>query len=186
MAAVPENEAINHNPELRSAQQALAKAHAGLNAARAEYIPDVSLVFEHAYQNGVALLPDSSGAVGVRMNWTISEFGQRVGKVRERKSLVAQAEEDLLSTERRVRMDVQSETRKVHRSETGLEAAREGVAARTELVRITNDQVVAKTANESALKDAQAQLADAQAQLFDAEMQRAVARAELMRTEGRQ
>jgi multidrug efflux pump subunit AcrB/outer membrane protein TolC len=186
VAAVPENQAINHNPELRSAQQALAKAHAGLNAARAEYIPDVSLVFEHVYQNGVALLPDSSGAVGVRMNWTISEFGQRVGKVRERKALVAQAEEDLLSTERKVRMDVQSETRKVHRSETGLEAAREGVAARTELVRITNDQVVAKTANESALKDAQAQLADAQAQLFDAEMQRAVARAELMRTEGRQ
>jgi outer membrane protein TolC len=186
VAAAPENEAINHNPELRSAQQALAKAHAGLNAARAEYIPDVSLVFEHAYQNGVALLPDSSGAVGVRMNWTISEFGQRVGKVRERKSLVAQAEEDLLSTERKVRMDVQSETRKVRRSETGLEAAREGVAARTELVRITNDQVVAKTANESALEDAKAQLADAQAQLFDAEMQRAVARAELMRTEGRQ
>ena len=54
VAAVPEHEAINHNPELRSAQQALAKAHAGLNAARAEYIPDVSLVFEHVYQNGVA------------------------------------------------------------------------------------------------------------------------------------
>ena len=186
VAAVPENEAINHNPELRSAQQALVKAHAGLNAARAEYIPDVSLVFEHVYQNGVALLPDSSGAVGVRMNWTISEFGQRVGKVRERKALVAQAEENLVSTERRVRMDAQSETRKIHRSETGLEAARDGVAARTELVRITNDQVVAKTANESALKNAQAQLADAKAQLFDAQMQRAVARAELMRTEGRQ
>ena len=186
VAAAPENEAINHNPELRSAQQALAKAHAGLNAARAEYIPDVSLVFEHVYQNGVALLPNSSAAVGVRMNWTISEFGQRVGKVRERKAFVKQAEENLRSTERRVQMDVQSETRKVHRSETGLEAAQEGVAARTELVRITNDQVVAKTANESALKDAQAQLADAKAQLFDAEMQRVVARAELVRTEGRQ
>ena len=60
------------------------------------------------------------------------------------------------------------------------------MAARTELVRITNDQVVAKTATESALKDAQAQLADAKAQLFDAEMQRVVAQAELVRTEGRQ
>ena len=120
------------------------------------------------------------------MDWTISEFGKRIGLVRERKAQLAQAEEGLLSTERKVRMDVQSETRKVHRSETGLEAAREGVAARTELVRITNDQVVAKTANESALKDAQAQLADAKAQLFEAEMQRVVARAELVRTEGRQ
>jgi outer membrane protein TolC len=81
---------------------------------------------------------------------------------------------------------VQLEARKILRSETGLEAAREGVAARTELVRIAGDQVVAKTANQSALKDAQAQLADAKAQLFDAEMQRVVARAELVRTEGRQ
>ena len=81
---------------------------------------------------------------------------------------------------------MQSETRKVLRSETGLEAAREGVVARTELVRITNDQVVAKTANESALKDAQAQLGAAKVQLFDAEMQRVVPRAELVHTEGRQ
>jgi outer membrane protein TolC len=76
--------------------------------------------------------------------------------------------------------------RKVHRSETGLEAARESVAARTDIVRITNNQVVARTSTESVLKDAQAQLADAQAQLFDAERDRVVAQAELVRTEGRQ
>ena len=185
-AVAPENEALQHNPELLSAQQSLVKAHSGLNAARAEYIPDVSLVFEHIYQNGVALLPDSSAAVGVRMNWTISEFGKRVGLVRERKSQVAQAEENLRSTQRKIQMEVQSETRKIHRSETGLEAARQSVAARAELVRIAKDQVVAKTATESVLKDAQAELADSKAQLFDAEMQRVVAQAELVRTEGRQ
>jgi len=38
------------------------------------------------------------------------------------------------------------------------------------MVRITNDQVVAKTATETALKDAEAQLADARAQL-DAQIQ---------------
>ena len=37
-----------HNPELLSAQQALSKAHAGLKAARAEYIPDISIVAQHA------------------------------------------------------------------------------------------------------------------------------------------
>jgi hypothetical protein len=39
----------------------------------------------------------------------------------------------------------------VHRSETGITAAREDVATRTEIVRITNDQVVAKTETETAL-----------------------------------
>jgi outer membrane protein TolC len=186
VAATPEDLAIADNPELRSARQAVAKAHAGLNAARAEYIPDISLIAQHTYQNGAPLMPENTAVVGFHAEWTISEFGKRVGLVRERKSQVAQAQEDLLATERRIRMDVQSETRRVFRSETGLEAVREAVAVRTELVRITNDQVVAKTANESALKDAQAEMADAKAQLFDAEMERVVAQAELVRTEGRQ
>ncbi len=185
VATPPEDRAVADNPELSSARQAVAKAHAGLNAARAEYIPDVSLVVQHTYQNGAPLLPENTVAVGVHAEWTISEFGKRIGLVRERKSQVAQAQENLRATERKIRMDVQSETRRVHRSETGLEAARDAVAVRTELVRITNDQVVAKTANESALKDAQAKLADAKAQLFDAEMERVVAQAELARTEGR-
>jgi outer membrane protein TolC len=184
VAATPEDLAIAVNPELRSARQAVAKAHAGLNAARAEYIPDVSLIVQHTYQTGAPLLPENTAAVGVHAEWTISEFGKRIGLVRERKSQVAQAQENLLATERKTRMEVQSETRKIHRSETGLEAARESVAVRTELVRITNDQVVAKTANESALEDAQAELASAKAQLFDAEMERAIAQAELVRTEG--
>jgi multidrug efflux pump subunit AcrB/outer membrane protein TolC len=178
--------AMARNPELLSAKQTLVKAHAGLNAARAEFIPDVSIFVQHVYQNGAPLLPDSSAAVGVRMDWTISEFGKRIGLVRERRAQVSQANENLHATENKVHMNVQSEVRKIHRAETGLQAARESVAARTELLRITNDEVVAKTATLASLKDAQAQLADAKAQLFDAEMQRVVSQAELVRTEGRQ
>jgi len=51
-------------------------------------------------------------------------------------------------------------------------------------VRITGNQVEAKTATASVLKDAEAQLAESKAQLFDAEMQRAIAQAELLRTQG--
>jgi outer membrane protein TolC len=181
-----EAEALSSNPDLKSARQALDKAHAGLNAARSEYIPDVSLYLQHIYQNGAPLLPESSAAVGVRVDWTITEFGKRFGLVRERKAQVSIAQENLHATENKVRIDVESEMRKVQRSETGLTAARDSVTARTELVRITSDEVAAKTANESALKNAQAQLADSKAQLFDAERDRVVAQAELARTEGRQ
>ena len=118
------------------------------------------------------------------MDWTISEFGKRIGLVRERKSQVVEAEQNLQATENRVRMDFESEARKIHRAETNLEAARRTVAARVEIVRITGDEVEARTANLSALKDAQAQLADAKAQLFDAEMRKAIAQAELARTRG--
>ena len=182
----PEAQAMAQNPDLLSAHQTLAKAHAGLKAARDEYIPDISIFAQDVYQNGAPLLPANSGAFGVRLDWTISEFGKRIGLVRERKAQVAEAEENLHATENKVRMDVQSEVRKVHRSDTGLQAARDSVTARTELLRIITNQVVAKTATEASLKDAQAQVADAKAQLFDAEMQRVVAQAELVRTQGQQ
>jgi outer membrane protein TolC len=106
--------------------------------------------------------------------------------VRERSAQVAQSELNLHATRNKVRINVESEMRKVNRSVTGLKAAHDSVRARTEIVRITTDQVSAKTNYESSLKDAQAQLADAKAQLFDAEMQRVVANAELVRTVGRQ
>ncbi|HEY4051935.1 MAG TPA: hypothetical protein VGM27_34195 [Acidobacteriaceae bacterium] len=83
-------------------------------------------------------------------------------------------------------MDFELEARKIRRSETSLEAARRNAAARTEIVRITGEEVEAKTSNLSALKDAQqAKLADDKAQLFYAVMQRAIAQAELARTAGR-
>ena len=118
------------------------------------------------------------------MDWTISEFGKRIGGVRERKSQIVEAEQNVRATENRVRMDFESETRKIHRAETTLEAARRTAAARAEIVRITGDQLQAKTANLSTLEEAQAQLADAKAQLFEAEMSRAIAQAELARTAG--
>lgn len=181
-----EVQVLARNPEMLSAQHQLAKARAGLNAARAEYIPEISLIAQDVYQNGAPLLPKNSGAVGVRMDWTISEFGKRVGLVRERKSQLAQAQENLHITENRVRMDVESESRKIRRSETSLEAARRSVAARSELVRIIGHEVEAKTAYNSALKDAKAQLAEAKSQLFDAQMQQAIAQAEMARTQGQQ
>jgi outer membrane protein TolC len=181
-----EAEALAHNPELLSANQAVKQAHAGLKAAWAEYIPEVSFVLQHTYQNGAPLLPESTYAFGFNSEWTISEFGKRIGLVRERRAQVAETEESLHATRNKVRIDVESEIRKINRSDTGLQAARRSVTARTEIVRITSDQVVAKTTYESALKDAQARLADSKAQLFDAEMERAIAQAELVRTEGRQ
>ena len=100
-------------------------------------------------------------------------------------ALMAEAEENLRQVENRVRVDIEEEVRKVRRAETGLEAARESVAARAEMRRITANQVEANTVNPSALKEAEGQLAEAEAGLFQAEMERSTARAEMERTVGR-
>ena len=180
-----ETEALAHNPEVAAAEETLKKARAGLSAAHAEYIPEIGAFAQYVHQDGVPLLTENNGLVGFKMNWTLLEFGKRSGQVHERRAQVAEAEENLRQVENRARMDIEKEVRKVRRAETGLEAARESVAARTEMRRITANQVEASTANPSALKEAEGQLAEAEAGLFQAEMERSTARAELERTVGR-
>jgi outer membrane protein TolC len=180
----PVSQALARNPEVAAAKETLKKARAGLNAARAEFIPEIGAFAQYVHQDGVPLLTENNGVAGFKMNWTLLDFGKRTGQVRERKTQVEEAEENLRHTENRVRVEVEKEVRKVRRAETGLEAARESVAAREEMRRITANQVEAKTANPSALKEADGQLAEAQAQLFQAEAERSIARAELERTVG--
>jgi multidrug efflux pump subunit AcrB/outer membrane protein TolC len=181
-----EADALAHNPEVASARLTLARAKAALSAARAEYIPELGAFAQYVYQSGVPLLSENNGAVGLRMNWTLAEFGKRSGLVRERQAGVAEAEENLHQAENHVRVEIEKSLRKVRRAETGLEAARESAEARKEMRRITADQVEAKTANASALREAEAQFAEAEAELFQAEMERSTARAELERIMGRE
>ena len=185
-AADLESDAIEHNPEVAAARETLAKARAGLNAARAEYIPEVGAFAQYIHQDGVPLLTENNSAVGLKMSWTLLDFGKRSGQVHERQAQVAEAEENLRHAESRVRVDIEKNVRKVRRTGTGLEAARESVEARAEMRRITANQVEAKTVNASALKEADAQLAEAQAELFQAQMERATAQAELERTLGQE
>ena len=179
-----EAEALKRNPEVASARQLLAKARAGLSAAHAEYIPEIGAFAQYVHQDGVPLLTENNGLLGLKMSWTLAEFGKRSGQVHERKAQVAEAEENLHHVENRVRVEIEKETRKLRRTESGLEAARESVEAREEMRRITANQLEAKTVNASALKEAEGQLAEAQAGLFQAEMERDLARAELERTVG--
>ena len=180
-----ETEALSHNPEVAAAKETLKKARAGLSAAHAQYIPEIGAFAQYVHQDGVPLLTENNGLLGLKMDWTLLEFGKRSGQVHERQAQVAEAEENLRQVENRVRVDIEKEVRKVRRAETGLEAARESVAARAEMRRITANQVEASTANPSALKEAEGQLAEAEAVLFSAEMERSTARAELERTVGR-
>jgi multidrug efflux pump subunit AcrB/outer membrane protein TolC len=179
-----EAKALEHSPEVAAARELLAKARAGLTAARAEFIPDVGAFAQYVHQDGVPLLTENNGVVGLKMSWTLLDFGKRTGQVHERQAQVAEAEENLRHAENRARVEIEKSVRKVRRAETGLEAARESVTARAEMRRITANQLEAKTVNASALKEAEAQLAEAEAELFQAEAERTTARAELERTLG--
>ena len=181
-----ESEALAKNPNLVSARHTLEKARAGLNAARAEYIPDVTAFGQNIHQNGTPLLPNNTEIAGFRAEFTVSEFGKRIGLVKERHAQVSEAKENVHHAESQVCIDIEKGVRKLNRTQDELDVAQRQVKAATENLRITGDQVHSSTANVSVLRDAEARLAEAEAQLFDAEKDRAIAQAELERTLGRE
>jgi outer membrane protein TolC len=169
-----------------SARHTLEKAHAALNAARAEYIPDVTGFAQNVHQNGTPLLPENNEIVGFRAEFTISEFGKRIGLVKERHAQLSEAKEYVHHAENQTRIDIEKGVRKLNRTQDELDAARRAVKAETEMARIAGEQVHTSTANLSALREAEAKLAEAHAQLFDAEKDQVIAQAELERTLGRE
>ena len=181
-----ETEALANNPNLISARHTLEKAHAGLNAARAEYIPDITGFVQNIHQNGTPLLPNNTEIAGFKADFTVSEFGKRIGLVKERHAQLSEAKENVHHAESQVRIDIEKGLRKVNRTQDELDAAQRQVKAKAEMLRITGEQVHTSTANVSALRDAEANLAEAESQLFDAEKDRVIAQAELERTLGRQ
>jgi multidrug efflux pump subunit AcrB/outer membrane protein TolC len=176
--------ALEHNPEIEAASHQLQKARAGVRAARAEYIPEVSAFAQHEYQNGAPFLSRNNGTVGLHMTWTILEFGKRRGQVSEREAEVAQAEENLAHLRNRVRIDVEKAVRKLNTAESGVEAARQLVVATTEGRRVSSDEAEIGTANRSVFLESDAAMLNAQADLLRAEYDRSVAAAELARLTG--
>src|SRR5208283_1664545 len=176
--------ALAHNPEIEAAAHQLEKARAALRAAHAEYIPDISAFAEHIYQDGAPFLARNNGTFGMRMNWTMFEFGKRRGQVSEREAEVAQAEENLAHLKNRVRIDVEKAVRKLNRAETEIASARELLTTNTEARRVASDQVEAGTANRSAFLESEASVFSAQADSLRAEYDRSVAAADLARLTG--
>jgi outer membrane protein TolC len=176
--------ALECNPEIEAAGHQLEKARAALRAARAEYIPEVSAFAQHEYQNGAPFLSRNNGTAGIHMTWTIFEFGKRRGQVSERSAEVAQAEENLARLRNRVRIDVEKAVRKLNRAQTGVQSARELVAATTEGRRVKSDEAEVGTANRSMFLESDASMLNAQADLLRAEFNRSVAAADLARLTG--
>jgi multidrug efflux pump subunit AcrB/outer membrane protein TolC len=176
--------ALSHNPEIESAESQVEKARAAVRAARAEYIPEIGAFAQYIHQDGAPFISANNGVVGFHMTWTVFEFGKRHNQVLERTAQVAEAEESLAHTKKRVQLDVEKAVRRLNRADTALESAKQLLASTTESRRVTADEVEAGFTNRSALLDVEAGLLSAQASFLQAEYDRSVAAADLARLGG--
>jgi outer membrane protein TolC len=176
--------ALEHSPEVREARESVEKARAGRRAAQADFIPEVTAMAQYFHQAGVPTLPNDFGAVGGSLTYTLFDFGKRRELVRERGTLVAQAEENLKRIEEDVEQRIRKSYRNVQRALEMVNVAREAVELRKESERLTRDQVELGLALKSALLDAQASQATAQSDLVRAEAGWRLAWAELRKQAG--
>jgi len=172
------------NLELKSAKQTVEKARHGVSAAKADFIPELGFFAQHVYQQGVPFLASNNGVVGLRLNINIWDWGKKTGVVRERESLLAQAEEEQHRLERRIQIDVEKAYGRAQRVTSLASVAREAADVRREALRIAGDQLELGVFSRAAYEEANAAASAAEADQVAAEFQIAVAVADLDRLSG--
>jgi outer membrane protein TolC len=173
-----------NNPEIRSAEDAVRKASAGVGASRTKFIPDVTVFGRYSYQDGVPFLVHNFGTVGVMMNYDLFDFGRRRAEVREGEVKLREAQENLERLKDEVAVQVEQTYNKLQRTKNMVEVAQETVKLRTEGERLASNQLQQGVVLVSDRRKANAEVYKAQAEFLQANLAYVLARAELDRTIG--
>jgi outer membrane protein TolC len=177
--------AWDENPEIHSAEEAIAKARAGVAAAKTAYIPDITAFARHSYQDGVPFLVRNFGTVGVNMSYTLWDFGKRRAEVRERATQLAEAEENLERLKEKVSVEVERSYNTLERTKSMVNVAIQVAKLRQESERLVTDQAARGVVLVSDVRKASAANYKAKADLLQASLGYLLAHAELERTVGR-
>jgi outer membrane protein TolC len=127
--------------EIRAAEDAVRKARAGVTAAKAAYLPDITAYARHSYQDGVPFFVRNFGTFGFHLDWVVFDFGKRHAAVRERETQLAQAEENLQRLKEEVAVGIERAYNKVQRTRNLVQVADEVVKLRQESERVAGNQL---------------------------------------------
>jgi outer membrane protein TolC len=176
--------ALDQNQDLKVARQTLAKAHAGLAAAKDAYIPDVTALSRYSYQSGVPLLVHNFGTFGFSLNYELFDGGRREAKIREARSEVRSAEVAVDKLQSEIEVQIQGVYDKIDELRQMVVVARQVVKVRTEAARLADRQFEQNAALSSARSQTHAELASATASLLEANCGLSLAEADLKRAIG--
>jgi outer membrane protein TolC len=142
-------EALEKNPEIKAAKEAVKKAESGVKAAYIDYIPDFSMSGHYTYQDGVPFLDQDIATFGVKMTWNIFDWGKRRAVVAQRKEQLTQANENLRRVERRIEVEVDKAYRKLEQTNNLIGVTRESLTLQKENLRLKSKGREAGTATEA-------------------------------------
>ena len=176
--------AQDRSPEIRSAQQAVIKAKAGLTAAKDAYIPDVTGLARYSYQSGVPLLVHNFGTFGFSLSYDVFDGGRRNAEIKDSRTLLSEAELSLAKIKDQLTVQVETAYDKVEQFESMVGVTEESLGVREEAARLADRQFEQNAALASAREEAHAKAASAKAAFLEATLGLSMAQAELKRTIG--
>jgi outer membrane protein TolC len=124
--------ALASSPEVREAEQTVAKADAAVAAGKLEYMPSVAVVGGYVNQQVQSYVQPNVGYVGVLGTYTFVDWGKRRHVVHERQTMVTMAHLKLQQTQDEVRQKAVKAFREVTETQDALKMAGELVVLRKE------------------------------------------------------
>ena len=176
--------ALEQNQDLKAARQTLAKAQAGLAAAKDAYIPDVTALSRYSYQSGVPLLVHNFGTFGFSLSYDLFDGGRREAKIREARIDVHSAEVTVDKLQSEIEVQVQGIYDRVDELRQMVDVAEQIVKVRTEAARLSDRQFDQSAALNSVRSQSHSDLASAAASLLEANCGLSLAEADLKRAIG--
>jgi outer membrane protein TolC len=170
--------ALATSPDIREAEQNIAKAHAAVAAAKVDWLPNIAVVGGYANNNMVDVMQPNIGFVGVMGTYTFIDWGKRRNTIRERDQLIAMATLKVQQTRDDVRQKALKAYREYVETQKALQLAGELAAVRQE----SEKNAAAPAAKFTAAKD----LMEAQVDAVKADMAHRIAYVKLMALIGKQ
>jgi len=154
--------ALRQRPELREARLKVKQAEGDRRVKKAEYIPDVSISFQHiATANFNSIIPKSYMNVGVVVSWEVFDWGRKRNELAEKDLAIEQARNAVRDAEKGVLIEVNEKYTKLRQARQMFAIVRMDREAAAENVRVLTNRYRAQM---SLLKDvlqAQSQLEQA-------------------------
>lgn len=162
--------ALASHPEVAAARAEVEKASAGVQLARSDYYPDISVFARYSYQNNVPFLARNFGTFGVQLTYDLFDGGKRHADLQESDSKLAEAKENLARVTDNVDVAVETALNRLDRTKQMVSVSEQVVALRTESRSVSAQQLVKGEALQSQTDTAVAQELDAKALLLQSQL----------------
>lgn len=173
------------NVDQLEADQTRQKADLGVQAARKDYLPNLSAAGGYVFQNVLSDLPQSNYFLGLQLSYRIVDFGQRKSTVHQRLAQQKQAEENQQYVREHVSGEVQKAYRKARQAQSLIPIAAQAAQYRRDELKLKTDRLAAGLTLKRDVLETQAALSKAEVDLYSAQLAYRLAVSDLERLGGR-